>query len=161
MSFSAANKQKFNASGKGEMVINVPNGVEISQLRLMEVLYSPEVGYTLVSIGRLDENGFSATFGDGKCIIRGPDDECVGMILKNKRGLYKVEHELNIKEVNAVEESLTLDQLHHFLGHMSPIIAKKLIENKFVTGIRLGSTSSGDPFFCESCVYAKATRKIA
>ena len=68
-------------------------------------MYSPEVGYTLVSIGRLDENGFTATFGDGKCIIHGPDDECVGRILKNKRGLYKVEHELNIEEVNAVEES--------------------------------------------------------
>ena len=51
MSFSTANKQKFNASGKGEMVIDVPNGIEISQLRLTEVLYSPEVGYTLVSIG--------------------------------------------------------------------------------------------------------------
>ena len=160
MSFSAANKQKFNALGKGEMVIDIPNGVEISQLRLTEVLYSPEVGYTLVSIGRLDEKGFSARFGDGKCIIRGPDDECVGKILMNKRGLYKVEHELNIEEANAVEETITLEQLHRRLGHISPIIAKKLIEDNFVTGIRLDFTSSGDPFFCESCVYAKATRKI-
>src|ERR1700678_1194625 len=142
------------------MVIDVPNGVEISQLRLTEVLYSPEVGYTLISIGRLDEKGFSATFGDGKCIICGPDDECVGKILKNKRGLYKVEHELNIEEVNAVEETLTLEQLHRRMGHISPVIAKKLVENNFVMGVRLESTSSGDPFFCESCVYAKATRKI-
>ena len=34
MSFSAANKQKFNASGKGEMVIDIPNGIEISQSRM-------------------------------------------------------------------------------------------------------------------------------
>ena len=51
MSFSAANKQKFTASGKGEMIINLPNGVEVSKLRLTEVLYSPEVRYTLVLIG--------------------------------------------------------------------------------------------------------------
>ena len=51
MSFSAANKAKFNATGKGEMVIDIPNGVQVSQLRLMEVLYSLEVGYMLVSIG--------------------------------------------------------------------------------------------------------------
>src|ERR1700678_3038960 len=89
------------------MVIDVPNGVEISQLRLTEVLYSPEVGYTLISIGRLDKKGFSATFGDGKCIIRGLDDECVGKILKNRRGLYKVEQEVNIEEVNGVEKTLT------------------------------------------------------
>jgi hypothetical protein len=160
MSFSAANKQKFKASEKGEMVIDVPNGIEVSQLRLTEVLYSPEVGYMLVSIGRLDENGFSATFGDGKCVIRGPDDECVGNILKNKRGLYKVEHELNIEEANAVDEILTLEQLHRRMGHISPVIAKKLVENKFVTGVRLEIAPSGDPFFCESCVYAKATRKV-
>ena len=162
MSFSAANKQKFNASGKGEMVIDIPNGIKISQLQLTdtEVLYSPEVGYTLVSIGRLDENGFMATFGNGKCIIRGPDDECISKILKNKRGLYKVEHELDIEQANAVHESLTLQQLHRRLGHISPIIAKKLIKDKLVTGVRLAMVLSGDPFFCESCVYAKATQKI-
>jgi hypothetical protein len=159
ISFSAANKAKFTASGKGEMVIGIPNGVEVSQLRLTEVLYSPEVGYTLVSIGRLDKKGFSATFGDGKCTIRGPDDEYIGKILKNKRGLYKVEHQLDIEEANAVEETLTLEQLHRRMGHISPVIARKLVEKNFVTGVRLEATSSGDPFFCESCVYAKATRK--
>jgi hypothetical protein len=58
----AANKGSFSAVGVGELVIDVPNGVEVSQLRLTEVLYSPEVGYTLVSIGQLDEKGFSTTF---------------------------------------------------------------------------------------------------
>ncbi len=30
--------------GEGELVINLPNGVDVSQLRLTEVLYAPEVG---------------------------------------------------------------------------------------------------------------------
>ena len=51
------------------MVIDIPNGADISQLHLMEVLYSPEVGYTPVSVGRLDDHGFSATFGGGKCVV--------------------------------------------------------------------------------------------
>jgi hypothetical protein len=42
-SFAAANKQCFDATGIGEMVIEIPNGVEMSQLRLTEVLFSPEV----------------------------------------------------------------------------------------------------------------------
>jgi len=67
--FRAANKQNFQAVGKGEMVIDIPNGADISQLRLMEVLYSPEVGYTLVSGGQLNDHGFLATFGGGKCVI--------------------------------------------------------------------------------------------
>jgi hypothetical protein len=66
-SFTAANKQQFNAVGSGEMVIDVPDGMDISKMKLTEVLYSPEVGYTLISIGRLDEAGFSATFGQGQC----------------------------------------------------------------------------------------------
>jgi hypothetical protein len=58
-SFWAANQQNFTAVGIGEMIVDVPNGINTSQLRLTEVLYSPKVGYTLVSIGRLNEIRFS------------------------------------------------------------------------------------------------------
>ncbi|KAF9545221.1 hypothetical protein CPC08DRAFT_608933, partial [Agrocybe pediades] len=67
--FKAANKQSFSAVGKGEMVIDVPDGASTSQLRLTEVLYSPEVGYTLISIGKLDDLGFDMRFKGGKCRI--------------------------------------------------------------------------------------------
>jgi hypothetical protein len=83
----------FKAVGTGEMTIDVPNGVDISQLSLTEVLYSPEVGYTLVSVGRLDDKGFSLMFAGGKCTIKGPDGAWVGEVPKNSNGLYKVAHE--------------------------------------------------------------------
>ena len=35
----------------------------------MNVLYSPEVSYTLVSIGYLGENSFKVMFGGGKCVF--------------------------------------------------------------------------------------------
>ena len=66
---SAANKWKFAAIGKGDMVIKVPNGIDASKLQLTEVLYLPEVSYTLVSIGRLDQCGYTTTFGSGTCTI--------------------------------------------------------------------------------------------
>lgn len=44
------------------------------------------------------------------------------------------------------------------MGHISPGIAKKLVTQGFVTGVRLVSTADAE-IFCESCVYAKATRK--
>ena len=62
----------------GELVIDLPNGADSSKLQLTEVLYFPEVGYTLVSISHLDEKGFSATFSGGKCTITGPDGKQVG-----------------------------------------------------------------------------------
>lgn len=49
------------------------DGTDFTQLRLVEVLYSPEVGYTLISIGKLDDHGFSTTFGGGKCVLQAPD----------------------------------------------------------------------------------------
>lgn len=52
-----------------------------------------------------------------------------------------------------------LDQFHRRMGHISPDVARKLVTKGFVTGVHLDETESGDPFFCESCVYAKATRK--
>ena len=155
--FRAANKQSFSAVGKGELVVDVPNGTDSSKLRLTEVLYSPEVGYTLVSVGRLDENGFSANFSGGRCTIMGPDGERVGEVPKNPHGLYCVDHEL--ESASAAEEVLTLDQLHHRLRHISPDVVKRLAQNGFITGLRLESTVTGKEFFCESCVYAKATRK--
>ena len=68
--FRAANKQTFSTSGKGELVVDVPSDEGMTQLRLLDVLYSSEVSYTLVSVGKLDEAGFSVMFGGGKCIIR-------------------------------------------------------------------------------------------
>jgi len=155
-SFHTMNKQSFIAVGKGEMVIGVPNGVDVLHLRLMEVLYSPEVRYTLVSVGHLDDNRFSLTFAGGKCTIMGPDGECVSSVPKTGHRLYHVMHEPEVAD--PAVETLTIDQSHHHMGYISPKIAQKLVKDGFMMGIRLETSSSGDTF-CKSCVYAKATRK--
>lgn len=138
-------------------MIDVPNGADISQLRLTEVLYSPEVGYTLVSVGRLDEKSFSVTFSGGQCTIQGPDGSHIGAIPKTK-GLYCVVHD-QLEQANSADEELSLDQFHCRMGHISAGVACKLVKKGFVTGVHLELTPTGDSFFCESCIYAKATRK--
>jgi hypothetical protein len=107
-SFWAANKLDFTAVRMGKMTVNIPNGVNISQLRLTEVMYSPEVGYTLVFVGCLDEKGFSVTFANSKCMIQGPEGESIGAIPKTGHGLYQVAHKPEI--ANVAMEVLTLDQ---------------------------------------------------
>jgi hypothetical protein len=47
------------------------------------------------------------------------------------------------------------------MGHISPETAKRLVTKGFVTEVKLETLPTGEPFFCESCVYAKATRKPA
>jgi transposase InsO family protein len=156
-SFAAANKQRFDATAIGDMIIEVPNGVEMSQLRLTEVLFSPEVGYTLVSIGRLDELGYSVNFADGVCTIHDPASELVGRIPKSARGLYRVVHGLPC-DVSAAVETITVMELHRRMGHIAPSVARRLAENGLVSGVKV-DLSSGESVYCESCVYAKATRK--
>jgi len=62
------------------------------------------------------------------------------------------------ESANIAVEAVTLEQLHHQMGHISPGIAKKLVTEGFVTGVCLVSTANAE-FSCKSCVYAKATRK--
>jgi len=110
-SFCATNKQKMSAVGMGEMTIDIPNGTDVSKLRLMEVLYSPDMGYTLVSVRKLDDKGFKLTFLGRRCMIHGPMGEHIGAIPKARQGLYRVAHEEPIA-ANLAKEVLTLDQFH-------------------------------------------------
>ena len=87
-SFCAANKETFAAIGIGEMIIDLPNGLDISQLRLCEVLYTPDATYTLISVGRLDDLGYTVKFAHGVCSIFAPDGERIVQILKDEKGLY-------------------------------------------------------------------------
>ena len=77
----------------------------------MDVQYSPNVAYMLVSIGRLDDEGYTAKFGKGKCVLEGPDGEKIGEVLRVMQKAYKVEHEEGM--ANAAEETLTFNRLHH------------------------------------------------
>ena len=106
-SFHTANKSNIKAVEIGEMIIDIHNSVDILQLKLTEVLYSPEVGYILVSVGCLNKKGFEVTFLGGKCTIHGPEGNHIGDIPKLK-GLYYVIHD-QPEHVNSAEEELTLD----------------------------------------------------
>ena len=156
-SFSAANKQSFDATAVGDLVIDVPNGYDMTKLTLTEVLFSPAVGYTLVSIGRLDQLGYSVTFADRTCTIRSPDDDVIGRMPKSQAGLYCVIHTGENDSVNVVE-TITVMELHRRMGHISLNVARRLTENGLMSGLKF-DLSKDKPTFCEACVYAKATRK--
>jgi len=110
-SFCATNKQKMSAVGMGKMTIDVPNSTDMSKLILVEILYSLDMGYTLVSVGKLNDKGFELTFSGGRCTICGPMGEHIGAVLKARQGLYRLAHEEPIA-ANLAKEILTLDQFH-------------------------------------------------
>ncbi len=133
----------------------MPNGSEPILLHLEGAFYAPKVGYTLVSMGQLDKAGFFVTIGGGQCVITDPDGSKIGPIPNTSKHLYKVTHEG--ETVAIAEEVLMQEQFHHCMGHVSIQTACKLVKDKHVLGIRLEDISDIDKFFCESCVYVKAT----
>src|SRR6266511_2315087 len=66
---------------------------------------------------------------------------------------------ISTSSVAIAEEVLMPEQFHRRMGHVSIKTACKLVKDKHVLGIRLEDISDVDKFFCESCVYAKVTRK--
>jgi hypothetical protein len=157
--FRVADKGFMKAVGMGDMLINVPNGDHNTEIRVKDVLYSPGVGYTLLSVGRLDDSGYTLTFGGGKCVIHSPDGKLVGTVPKTSQGLYKMIHDDDEELVNMAEELLTLEQLHRHLGHVSAVSIRKLIDEGMVEGLKLEKSALSESLFCKSCVHAKATRK--
>ena len=67
-------------------------------------MYSPDVGYTLVSVRKLDDKGFKLTFSGGRCTIRRPMGEHISAVPKARQGLYRMAHDV-------MEQSLVLSHL--------------------------------------------------
>ncbi len=150
-----ADKHTFYAEGIGDLQIDVPNGEVLTPVLLKDTLHAPQIGLTVVSIGRIAKAGYSVSFEDNHCKIRKDQDRrVVGSIPTTGNGLYKVEHALMagtaLKQVNILT-------LHRRLGHVSLDTIRSLVCNNAVTGLHI--IDDGSPFFCESCEYAKATRK--
>ena len=112
-----ANKQCFLAIGSGDLVIEIPNGVTASKLTLKDVLYSPEIGYTLVSIGKLDVLGYCVSFHDGQCTVHTPADTVLGQIPKSVRGLYCVD----------MTQSLPVDNLDNSDGTAAAAVPQLMV----------------------------------
>ena len=120
-------------------------------------IFWPKVGYTLVSIGQLDECGYLTTFGNGQCTISNKSSNIIGQVPCSQKAVYKVVH--GGPELTCMaEDTVTWAELHHRLGHVSQGATKQLAEKGLVTGVCV-DMSSGDVVFCGSCLYTEACGK--
>ena len=61
-SITAAEKQYFQAIGKGNLQIKIPNGISTTTVLLKDVLHCPDMGLTLVSVGKITAAGYKVIF---------------------------------------------------------------------------------------------------
>ena len=108
----------------------------------------------LVSIGRIAKAGYTVLFDGNTCKIKNKNDNVIGKIPAGQNGLYRVEHE---QVGAAILEDNGILALHRRLGHISADTIRSLVRNNVVSGLQL--IDDKRPIFCESCDYAKTTRK--
>ena len=124
---------------------------------LHDVLYCPDLGYTLVSLAKCDAAGFTVLLKDQSCCIKDPNGHQIGRI-SQYHGLYHVDEDFSV-HIAAYKGTRvhTLNKLHRKMGHISHTVIKCLIEQKIVLGLELYTKS--EPTFCTSCAKARHTRK--
>lgn len=159
-SITAANKRSFQAIGKGDLRIHIPNGKNSTTILLKDVLHCPDIGVTLVSISRVTEAGYSVWFRDTFFRIFDPKKKQIGQIPKTN-GLYKVEHPSLYASGGVVAavatETVSAEDLHRRMGHIAPDAAKRLVTEGAIAGIELDNSTTIKS--CDSCAYAKTHRK--
>jgi transposase InsO family protein len=155
---TAANKRIFYAIGTGDLQIDVPNGDMTTPVLLKDTLHAPDMALTIVSIGRITGTGSSVTFEDNTCKIKTRSGKLIGNIPASANGLYKVEHTHSVYSANSsTVEQVDIHTLHRHLGHIAADAIRSLIRNNAIEGIQL--IDDGSPIICDSCEYAKLTRK--
>ena len=118
---TAANKQTFKATAKGKMLVHIPNGDRgNSRVHLLDALYSASMGVTLISISWIAKAGSIVVFQGDYCQVYNHNKERIGEI-RERNGLYHVFMQHSEVEANMVDsdEALSIDELHHCLGHIS------------------------------------------
>ena len=89
---TTADKHTFYAIGTGDMRIEVPNGGASNPILLQDALHAPDIGLTVVSIGRIANAGNSISFEGQECKIQNQKGNIIARIPTSTNELYKVEH---------------------------------------------------------------------
>jgi hypothetical protein len=137
------------------MRLGIPNGKTTTHVTLKDVLYCPDLVFTLVSLTRCDAAIYSVLLKDRKCWIRDTKGTLLGQVpLSN--GLYKVEHKNTAAAANAARKPLTLEELHCRMAHF-PASRQEAGPGRHGHGARCGPIKPTR--LCTACVQAKPTRK--
>ena len=159
---SAADNRTFDAIGKGNLHVRIPNGDGFTPVTLRDALYAPSIAFTLISLSRADKAGYTTVIQDGELhlIDRTHNNVVIGKIpavngLWSVRSAKALENGTSLLPGNRVSTAVSLMDLHRCLGHISPSTAAQLIDKQILTGVTLRDRNVE---FCEVCALAKIKR---
>jgi len=93
------------------------------------------MGLTLISVSRIASAGFTTIFRQRNMKIFGPRSAQLGQV-PVVGGLYRVEHLIKHESAaSASADTLTMQDFHRRMGHISPTVARSMIEKGMVEGV--------------------------
>lgn len=155
-------------TAKRGVSMNVTKKGKISSINceIKNVLYAPDVGKNLLSVGKITNNDLTVVFRkDNVKVIREADNT---LITEGKRvgNLYEIEFAVSKSKrsanvsvddncINFSEQSLKLKLWHARLGHLNPNSLKWMCDNNLLNF----KFKANDTDFCEPCAMAKSKCK--
>lgn len=109
-----ANSEKIAVTGKGEILLSFHDStINGMNFTMSDVLYVPNLGGSLLSIGRIEERGFRVQFADGEAKVIDKNGETV--LTARRRGrLYIIEESRPSALLTRAENE---EMWHRRLGH--------------------------------------------
>ena len=123
---TTADGHKLKALTKGDVRIELPNGTKCTKIILKEAIHAPDMAFTLILVGQLDNMKCSTTFSSGMCTICNPSGHTMATI-PCANSLYHVtvpEDPPTVNYVSIVMVKLTISEAHQKLGHIAPSAIK-------------------------------------
>ena len=156
---SIGDKSDVQAIGKGSVNLTLSVRGRSVKCSLNEVLYSPKMGYNLLSVASMSRHGYQTVFGRIECHIEHNGHIIAEGYMKN--GLYCLTTSGQKPEPNN-EMACVSDDIglwHRRMAHVNSEGIKEMVRKGVVRGIKVNSKS--EKVKCESCVYGKCTRAAA
>ena len=149
----------FPIAGVGTVRKSVTHNGKQVALTFENSLHTPTLQHNLVSIGRLDRVGYSATFGGGKVMFHDPKGH--PFMSGHGRGTMYV-LELKPPEPQAYaarshNKPTDLETWHRRFGHASEAGVRELASKGMVEGLNITSLETRGR--CEDCIYGKHARR--
>jgi len=82
-----ADGRTLKAIGMGDVHIELPNGSHRTKAVLKDAVYAPDMAFTLVSVGRLDDANCAVVFKNRMCTIKNPAGRTMATLPRSE-GLY-------------------------------------------------------------------------
>ena len=126
---TTADGHKLKALRKGNVWIELLNSAKHTKTILKEAIHAPDMAFTLISVGQLDDAKCSTIFSGGMCTIHNLSGHTM-VTIPCANGLYHVtapEDPPTANYASIAMVKLTISKAYWKLGHISPSAIKYTI----------------------------------